>query len=84
MLFDATVNVSMEGRGHWMDSIMIKWIWRLLKHECVFSRAFETKPKAKSGIGRWIAFYNTERPDSAHGGGTPAEAHHGPGVQAAA
>ncbi|MEM7530160.1 MAG: integrase core domain-containing protein, partial [Pseudomonadota bacterium] len=48
-----------------------------LKYECVYLHAFETGSEARSGIGRWIAYYNTERPHSALGGRTPFEAHSG-------
>lgn len=84
ILLDATVKASMDGRGRWMDNVMIERLWRSLKYECVYLHAFETGSAAKSGIGRWIDFYNTERPHSALGGRTPVEAHQGPDLQAAA
>jgi len=84
ILLDATVNVSMEGRGRRMDNVMIEPLWRSLKYECVSLHAFETGSAARSGVGRWIDFHNTERPHSALGGRTPVEAHQGPDLQAAA
>lgn len=73
ILLDATVKVSMDGRGRWMDNVMIERLWRSLKYECVYLHAFETGSAARDGIGRWIDFYNTERPHSALGGRTPVE-----------
>ena len=84
LLLDATVKISMDGRGRWMDNVMIERLWRSLKYECVYLNAFETGSAARAGIGRWIDFYNTERPHTALGGRTPAEAHAGPGLKAAA
>ncbi|WP_407920728.1 IS3 family transposase [Frigidibacter oleivorans] len=84
LLLDAAVKVSMDGRGRWMDNVMIERLWRSLKYECVYLQAFETGSEARAGIGRWIDFYNTERPHSALGGRTPVEAHQGPDLQAAA
>ncbi len=84
ILHDATVKVSMDGRGRWMDNVMIERLWRSLKYECVYLNAFETGSTARAGIGKWINFYNTERPHSALGGRTPVEAHQGPDLQAAA
>ncbi len=83
-LLDATVKVSMDGRGRWMDNVMIERLWRSLKYECVYLHAFETGSAARAGIGKWMTFYNTERPHSALGGRTPVEAHQGPDLQAAA
>ncbi|WP_302664678.1 IS3 family transposase [Alloyangia pacifica] len=83
-LLDATVKVSMDGRGRWMDNVMIERLWRSLKYECVYLHAFETGSAARAGIGKWMTFYNTERPHSTLGGRTPVEAHQGPGLKAAA
>jgi putative transposase len=46
-------------------------LWRSLKYECIFLHAWETGSQAKTGIGRWIAFYNHHRPHTAHGGQPP-------------
>lgn len=67
-----------------MDNVMIERLWRSLKYECVYLHAFETGSAARSGIGRWIDFYNTERPHSALGGTTLVDAHQGADIQATA
>ncbi|HHB81129.1 MAG TPA: hypothetical protein ENK83_05205 [Aliiroseovarius sp.] len=64
-----------DGRGRWpplierfanncraTDNPMIARFWRSLTYECVYLRAFETGSKARAGIGHWMAYYNTERP----------------------
>jgi len=75
VLKDADVKISMDGRGRWIDNRMIERLWRSLKYECVYLRAFETGSEAKAEIGKWLAYYNTERPHSTHGILTPREAY---------
>ena len=75
VLKDAKVKISMDGRGRWIDNRMIERLWRSLKYECVYLHAFETGSEARHGIGKWLAYYNTERPHSTHGILTPGEAY---------
>jgi putative transposase len=77
VLIAAGVQVSMDGRGRWMDNVFIERLWRSLKYECVYMNAFETGSETRAGLRRWIDYYNAERPHSALGGRTPAEAHAG-------
>ena len=63
VLQDAAVKISMDGRGRWMDNVMIERLWRSLKYECVYLHAFETGTAARAGIGKWIV-----RPLSRTGG----------------
>ena len=77
LLTAAGIRVSMDGRGRWMDNVFIERLWRSMKYECVHLHAFETGSEARAGIGRWIDYYNTERPHSALGGRTPTEAYEG-------
>jgi transposase InsO family protein len=72
-LKDADIRISMDGRGRWMDNVFIERLWRSLKYECVYLNAFETGSEAKTGIGRWIGYYNADRPHSVFGGRTPDE-----------
>jgi len=74
-LNDAGIRISMDGRGRWMDNVFIERLWRSLKYECVFLNAFETGSEARAGIGRWIGYYNADRPHSALAGRTPDEAY---------
>ena len=71
----AGVRISMDGRGRWMDNVFIERLWRSLKYECIYRHAFETGSEARTGIGRWIGYYNADRPHSALGGLTPQEAY---------
>lgn len=56
-----------------MDNVFIERLWRSLKYECVFLNAFETGSETRTGISRWISYYNTDRPHSALAGRTPDE-----------
>ena len=74
-LTEAGVAISMDGRGRCLDNIFIERLWRSLKYEAVYLHEMTDGFAAERVIGDWIAFYNTERPHSALGGATPAEAY---------
>jgi len=69
------VQISMDGKGRWMDNVMVERLWRSLKYECVFLHAFETGREAEKEIGDWIELYNHVRPHSKLDDLTPAEAY---------
>ena len=60
---------------HWRDgpSSIIERLWRSIKYKCVYLHAFIGSRDAKAGIGRWIEFYNHQRPHKAHDGQTPGQ-----------
>jgi putative transposase len=74
-LKEAGVRISMDGRGRWMDNIMVERLWRTMKYECVYLYAFEKGSEARDGIGRWIERYNRQRPHSSLDDRTPYEAY---------
>ena len=76
-LREAGIRISMDGRGQYLDNIFIERLWRSLKYEAVYLRELADGFEARRVIGEWIDFYNTERPHSALGGKTPAEAYRG-------
>jgi putative transposase len=75
VLKQADIKISMDGRGRCMDNIFIERLWRSLKYEAVYLHELTDGFRAERVIGEWIGFYNTERPHSALGGQTPAEAY---------
>ena len=75
VLTDAEIAISMDGRGRCMDNIFIERLWRSLKYEAVYLHEMTDGFTAERVIGAWVDFYNTERPHSALGGRTPAEAY---------
>ena len=76
-LREAGIRISMDGRGRCMDNIFIERLWRSLKYEAVYLHEIADGFTARRVIGEWIGFYNTQRPHSALGGRTPAEAYRG-------
>ena len=75
VLTEAKVKISMDGKGRWIDNRMIERLWRSLKYECVYLHALERGSEAKAGIGKWLAYYNADRPHSTHGIFRPNEAY---------
>ncbi len=67
------VQISMDGKGRFLDNIMIERLWRSLKYEEVFTKAYATVAEARLGIGAWLAFYNNERKHQALGYKTPRQ-----------
>jgi putative transposase len=74
-LKEAGIRISMDGRGRCMDNIFIERLWRSLKYEAVHLHELTDGFHAERVIAAWIDFYNAERPHSALGGRTPAEAY---------
>ena len=71
------IKISMDGKGRWMDNVFIERLWRSLKYECVYLKAFDSGVRARTEIGSWIEFYNKERPHSTFDGATPEEIYNG-------
>ena len=55
------IQISMDGKDSRMDNIFIKRLWRSLKYEAVYLKAYESMVEAKKEIGHWLIFYNQER-----------------------
>ena len=77
VLREAGVRISMDGKGRFMDNIFVERLWRSLKYEEVYLKAYETAAEAKAGISDWFTFYNEERPHQALGYRTPAAVYSG-------
>ena len=63
----------MDGKGRYLDNIFIERLWRSLKYEDVYIKAYASVQEARRGIGGWLNFYNDERPHQTHGYRTPCE-----------
>ncbi len=68
---DSGARQSMDGRGCWRDNVFVERLWRSIKYEEVYLKAYETVSAARTGIGQYLTFYNTRRPHQAHAGRTP-------------
>ena len=67
VLTDTKIKISMECLGAWRDNRMIERLLRSLNYECVYLNAFETGSGMRAGIGKWLTYYNVDRPHSKHG-----------------
>jgi len=67
------VRISMDGKGSYNDNLFIERLWRSVKYEEVYLKAYQDGKEARAGIGNYFRFYNTERPHQALGYRTPAE-----------
>lgn len=67
------IRISMDGKGCWRDNVFVERIWRSIKYEHVYLHAYASVSEAKSGINRYIEFYNSRRPHSSLGKQTPDE-----------
>ncbi len=75
---EAAVQVSMDGRGRWVDNRFIERLWRSLKYEDIYLRDYEHGLALAGGLGRWFRSYNQQRPHQALGYATPAEVYRFP------
>ena len=71
MLQGHGIAISMDGKGAWRDNVFVERFWRSIKYEEIYLRAYESAPEAKHFIGRYVTFYNQQRPHSSLGGQTP-------------
>lgn len=55
------IQISMDGKGRWMDNVFIERLWRSLKYEEVYLKAYDTVAQAQQSIGDWMVFYNQDR-----------------------
>ena len=75
VLKTAGIAISMDGKGAWRDNVFVERLWRSIKYEEVYLRAYASVSEARASIGRYIGFYNTRRPHSSLGGQTPDQAY---------
>ena len=71
------VRISMDVKGRYSDNIFIDRLWRTVKYEEVYLKAYSGGREAKAGLDAYFSFYNNQRPHQALGYRTPAEAFHG-------
>lgn len=72
------IAISMDGKGSWRDNVFVERLWRSVKYEEVYLRAYESVKEARAFIGRYLEFYNTKRPHSSLDRHTPNEVYFNP------
>lgn len=65
------IRISMDGKGAWRDNVFVERLWRTVKYEEVYLKAYETVSEARKSLGRYLNFYNSGRPHSALDRQTP-------------
>jgi len=71
VLKDHGIKISMDGKGRWIDNVFVERLWRSVKYEDVYLRAYETPTELRAGLARYFTFYNTRRRHSALDRRTP-------------
>ena len=71
VLKDHAIAISMDGKGRWVDNVFVERLWRSVKYEDVYLRAYETPTELRAGLARYFGFYNTRRRHSALDRRTP-------------
>jgi putative transposase len=69
------IKISMDGKGAWRDNVFVERLWRTIKYEEVYLRAYARVSEARASIGRYLGFYNSRRPHSSLDGKTPDQAY---------
>lgn len=69
------IAISMDGRGAWRDNVVVERLWRSVKYEEVYLRAYAAVSGARISIARYLNFYNARRPHSSLGARTPDQAY---------
>ena len=75
VLIDNKIAISMDGRGAWRDNVFVERLWKSVKYEEVYLRAYDSVGEARASLGRYLDFYNSLRPHSSLDRQTPDEAY---------
>lgn len=71
------IRISMDGKGAWRDNVFVERLWRTIKHDEVYLRAYDSVSHARASLARFIDFYNARRPHSSLDRKTPDEFYFG-------
>jgi len=77
-LADNGIAISMDGKGAWRDNVFVERLWRSVKYEEVYLRAYDSVSEARASIGRYFDFYNRRRPHASLDDATPDQAYFTP------
>jgi putative transposase len=78
VLIKNAIAISMDGKGAWRDNVFVERLWRSIKYEEVYLRAYDSVSEARASIGRYLDFYNSRRPHQSLDGTTPDQAYFTP------
>ena len=77
LLREKGIAISMDGKGCWRDNVFVERLWKSIKYEEVYLHAYNGVNEAKSGLERYLTFYNQHRPHSKLDRLTPDEVYFG-------
>jgi len=69
------ITISMDGKGSWRDNVFVERLWRSIKYEEVYLRAYDTVSEARASLSCYLTFYNGRRPHSSLNRQTPDQAY---------
>jgi putative transposase len=84
VLLKNDIAISRDGKGAWRDNVFVERLWRSIKYEEVYLKAYDSVVEAQASLGRYLAFYNGRRPHSSLDRRTPDQAYFTPLPQLAA
>ncbi len=61
VLIEKDIRISMDGKGACCDNVFVERLWRRVKYEEVYLHAYESMQESKTGIGKWVDYYNSRR-----------------------
>jgi putative transposase len=70
-LNEQSIAISMDGKGCWRDNVFVERLWKTIKYEEVYLRAYESVSEAQASLTRYVSFYNARRPHRSLDGNTP-------------
>ena len=65
------VKISMDGKGRWRDNVFVERLWKSVKYEEVYLRAYDTVSDARASLARYFVFFNARRPHTSLDRRTP-------------
>jgi putative transposase len=69
------IRISMDGKGSWRDNVFVERLWKTLKYEEVYLKAYDSVADARANLTTYVRFYNERRPHRALDGKTPDTAY---------
>ena len=75
LLTGNAIAISMDGRGAWRDNVFVERLWRSVKYEEIYLKAYDTVAEARTSLARYFSFYNSRRPHSSLDRQTPDQAY---------
>jgi putative transposase len=84
VLLKHEIAISMDGKGAWRDNVFVERLWRSIKYEEIYLKAYDSVSEARASIARYLAFYNGRRPHTSLDRKTPDQAYFTPLPQRAA